>query len=777
MLQLVSPKNDILEDRYTSTSLQTSLDEERRTDCCYDNIGDSQRGYNENEMIHSDSDSDSDDNSSIITIEEDKILSSKSQEQEQEQLPSVIIEGYGLIKHISSYLSLDDLESITQFQFYDNKLDNDEIPPDIIPTTPPSPNEPNESDEEIIIKDKKSPSSTTSTTSSSLIKSTKTIKQKDLRKVLFSHPGSIRSYFTEHISLKESFHVHESSPKTQILKKSFLHKMLFRNIPLSILFQFIESVLEVSVNTSISIYKITEQSLFYIIDLLTKLLQPIWNMLESLYVNPYELLNAITNFYKNNIFGKEAIVIKSTSGASFSQHDDISIHSIQTAHSKEQKHVLSAKLFSKLQKRLQMDISTSRVISYIEGEEEMMNEHAKMRVQRMMHYNVSLRPFVAKVIVNDNRSIKQEPSIRTLLNTSSSNIQPQINAASSNSLHTAISKQTNESSPFMQTPSSFPPSPSSRSLVMDRSTRFAEDVLFLARTQLRNENNRCSEDARTRAMANALHDGCRFAIWNAMDTNSSVVLNCGQHVATKVSGSVLYGSSRSMVPLLRNCFVYFEISILSSNTYSSPSGMASLCLGLSTLDMPLNTLVGAWKSSIGLCTTGQILISGQWCSSSFTNNGINTIGCLAYIDDDSAFETWDGVIVNASIIFNVNRSVIIPSFQTSPTKEEQTQQQTTLRILLPKNEELYPTITLHSLGTQVKCHFCNDDITPIRNYSDIGAPNTNTPIYCLDGSILTFCDNAVEDELLDEDDDTSLDDDSFDYSLLHDRKCQYSSSL
>ena len=64
----------------------------------------------------------------------------------------------------------------------------------------------------------------------------------------------------------------------------------------------------------------------------------------------------------------------------------------------------------------------------------MLNEHAKMHVQRMMYCDVNLRSFATKILVNDHKSVTWEPSTRTLLNTSSSNTQL-INAASFNSTH------------------------------------------------------------------------------------------------------------------------------------------------------------------------------------------------------------------------------------------------------------------------------------------------------------------------------------------------------
>ena len=193
-------------------------------------------------------------------------------------------------------------------------------------------------------------------------------------------------------------------------------------------------------------------------------------------------------------------------------------------------------------------------------------------------------------------------------------------------------------------------------------------------------------------------------------------------MATKV-GNLLYCSSRSMVPILRNCFVYFEMTVLGRSGGVLQTSMATLSFGLSTKEMPANTLVGAWKGSVGLCTTGQILISGQWCSpgpdptiSPFGDR--ETVGCLVCLDDSSAFETWDGVMITATVTFNINGRIVSPHFPSLPISEldqhhlASTQQNVpvgtappsfTLPLLVPAEEELYPTLTLHSPGTSVMC--------------------------------------------------------------------------
>uniref|UniRef100_A0A7S1GQC1 Uncharacterized protein n=2 Tax=Cyclophora tenuis TaxID=216820 RepID=A0A7S1GQC1_CYCTE len=307
-------------------------------------------------------------------------------------------------------------------------------------------------------------------------------------------------------------------------------------------------------------------------------------------------------------------------------------------------------------------------------------------------------------------------------------------------------------SPFMCTPKSFPPTPGSRSIVMARGTRFAEDVVFLARDKLRIQDGLDSSDERTREMASALKKASRLAVFHAADVGNGIALTCGQHVATKV-GNVLYCSTKSMVPVLRNCFVYFEMTVLPSNMMLQTS-MATLSIGLSTSEMPLNTLVGAWKGSVGLCSTGQLLAAGQWCSpldpslSSYGDNA--TIGCLVHLDDGSAIETWDGVMVTASVTFNVNGTTVSPPVRMSPMlgglgtppgSMDPSRRlvgpvpaTTTLPLLVPLEEELFPTLTLHSPATEVMCRFSSEDIIETSRES-IGAPRGAT-VYAIDGSVV-----------------------------------------
>ncbi len=455
--------------------------------------------------------------------------------------------------------------------------------------------------------------------------------------------------------------------------------------------------------------------------------------------------------------------------------------------------------------------SAAKVIKYIERDDEVLTHHAKKRVQKMMHYRVPLRPFVATIEIvqqqqkqkrldekkkgkNGGNSAyigsggKQFQNIDFPLGTSDGGLA--INGVDGNQLlnskevdnvtigrelqdATSFTSESNFSdddgddpdSPFMCTPKSFPPTPSSRAHVLARGTKFAQDVVFLARDQLRVQEGLDSKNEQTRAMAKALLDGKRLAVFNAADVGGGIHLSCGQHCASKV-GNDLYCSAKGMIPVLRNSFVYFEMSVSTPPLLSMMLHHASLSIGLSTLEMPSNALVGARKGSVGLCSTGQILTGSQWCSplEPKTYGSGSTVGCLVYLDDGSAFETWDGVMVTASIVFNVDGHIIVPAGvmgqgghsanqtmsnnglddlnQSSLVPRENSEPNAVLPLFVPREEELYPTLTLHSTQTEVLCRFCASDILATSRRA-IGAPNGVT-VYAVDGSVLFDTDDGYK---------------------------------
>ena len=174
----------------------------------------------------------------------------------------------------------------------------------------------------------------------------------------------------------------------------------------------------------------------------------------------------------------------------------------------------------KLLQKLNSLNSAAPVVSYTElGDNDGgLSKHAKNRVQRMMHYDVSLRPFVATIQVQDSFK-KDSPKIDSFPKTTDNDNENNADSGSSSPLE----------GPFMCTPQSFPPTPASRSQVLRRGSRFADDVVFLARDQLRVHDGLESSNERTREMAQALTHGKRLAVFDADDACAGIDLSCGQH--------------------------------------------------------------------------------------------------------------------------------------------------------------------------------------------------------------------------------------------------------
>jgi len=599
--------------------------------------------------------------------------------------------------------------------------------------------------------------------------------QQKLSQAVFSHPRSIRSFcldahgaaiditmqrrkeYMQTIDPETYIEPRKEGKKKQRLKiiKQLINGIL-RNVPLSVVLDLLDAIRETGVETTFAMVHITMAGLSGVVSAIMGIIDVLWEVLSR--INPFALVDAIISVQFNYV-GKtsEALVsgIQSVAtgvgscsnmalkrwplggGGMMRTGGSASVSNYQQTN-KSRNDALNQKLLHKLS----TINSAAYVISYHEQDNDALTRHAKKRVQRMMHYDVSLRPFVATVRVP---APEEEPTTffdfeQTL--TRQNSVDPRFSPVSDTSCD----------SPFMCTPKSFPPTPGSRSLVLDRGNRFTEDVVFLARDLLRVEGGLGSENERTRAMAMALREGGRFAVFNAADVGNGIALSCGQHIATKV-GNVLYCSTRSMVPILRNCFVYFEMAVLSpfeGNAASLQASMATLSIGLSTLEMPLNTLVGSWKGSVGMVTTGQFLTAGQWCSpgdpSLSTYGEGATVGCLVFLDDGSTFETWDGVMVTASVTFSVNGSIVTPPVHTSlltgmglePLNHEQQQlrlpEKHTLPLLVPMEEELFPTLSLHSAFTQVMCRFSSEDLMA-ESRLQVGAPPGVT-VYAVDGSVV-----------------------------------------
>ena len=673
---------------------------------------------------------------------------------------------------------------------------------------------------------------------------------------------------------------------------SLVHVLVIDNVPISIMIQVVDATMETSMDSTVAVFTITVRSVHGVASALGRALAKIGDAILTL--NPFAVLEAIISL-QFNAMGKTSEVLVSGiqsvgSASSLALHRLSSVASMSAKTTSAYYHTgatagsgglmnaadlksggpsipspsamkgsaatgattaaASGGVFNKnLLKKLSTINQAANVVSYTEIRDDTggLNKHARSRVQRMLHYDVSLRPFVVTVeksksllssssgaptpsanninapetITPDTKmsavttSTVPGPSMlsdMTMVNMDTTAVgeddgtttpPPFDGRKKNNSPESSQSSSDGSpiSSSFLCTPHSFPPSPQSRHMVMSREYRRADDVVFLARDKLIVHNGLTSSNERTRDMAQALRETKRLAVFDDIkDVADGIELSCGQHMATKkADGNMLYCSTRSMVPVLRNCYVYFEILVVPSYTSGTTPLQASMSIGLSTGEMPPNTLVGTWQGSVGLCTTGQILMAGQWFNpvdpghASYGDSA--TVGCLVCLDDGSAFETWDGLMVTATVTFNVN-GVVVPSpvstmtsssggpgplqsasnlqmglmagayqqphphhhhqqqqlaSSSSSSEDHQTQQQppppshqvvapsTTLPLLVPAAEDLYPTVTLHSPATSVMCRFSAQYVTALTRES-IGAP-PGVPVYAVDGTVVFDADN------------------------------------
>jgi hypothetical protein len=409
----------------------------------------------------------------------------------------------------------------------------------------------------------------------------RTWAQEKLAAAVFSHPLSLRSYCLEAYAAAKEVQdnqflgdqcLEDESPETLVepcLKRkprrpkndermliiSDLVDQILHNVPLSVALDILEGMGDLSLDTSFAFVRITTMTVQGIVNTLVRFVMRIWDgvthfkplaLFRMIVSHPFNAMGKTTEVF---VSGIQSVATGVGSASSLAFHR-LSARTASSSSLIGQQNALrrsrnspSNALKKKLMKKLSRLDSAASVIAYTEIADDTggLSRHAKSRVQRMMHYDVSLRPFMATVRlpVEDSFSGRASSSFRPERSESQ-----EFDASST-------STSPSSGSPFMCTPQSFPPTPASRRMVLARGTRFADDVVFLARDQLRVHDALDSQNERTREMAEALTQGKRLAVFDADDASAGIDLTCGQHVATKV-GNMLYCSSRSMVS--SDCF-------------------------------------------------------------------------------------------------------------------------------------------------------------------------------------------------------------------------------
>jgi len=363
--------------------------------------------------------------------------------------------------------------------------------------------------------------------------------------------------------------IHERAISARGIIGMFCKKVM-ENVPLSILLKLSEGTANTGIRTCVAVYKISSSMISAGYSFVRWCLERIWRKIVNFH--PWTMVEIFFNMQKRAM-GKTTEVCQSASAAihMIAGHASNGL-STRNGHFSSRSSIFSSfrnrpdpgrNINEKLLRKLNSVDAASRVVAYMEWDDSVLSQHARAKMQRMMHYDVSLRPFVATVSVADQTSSllpRSRPAASLYENVGL--IDSSIHSVSSHmyegcsidsegfSIDSGFESRASSScvtsdSPFLCTPKSFPTTPSSRQLVMARSCRFSEDVVYLARDQLRVENGLSSKDQKTRGLAQSLRECRRLAVFNASDTSTGIVLTRGQHCATKV-GNVLYCSTRSM---------------------------------------------------------------------------------------------------------------------------------------------------------------------------------------------------------------------------------------
>ncbi|KAG6976812.1 hypothetical protein JG688_00000986 [Phytophthora aleatoria] len=410
------------------------------------------------------------------------------------------------------------------------------------------------------------------------------------------------------------------------------------------------------------------------------------------------------------------------------------------------------------------DPSLTAVVLEYKEKECMVPSNIDRRIRRVMHFQIPLHSFEATVRLPPDNGQTASSSRSTSDTSVGSGSQSRAQDETSSSYAHLSSA----------TPRSIPVSPLARKRVQLAFSNFSDDVLYQARDRLRQE----------RAATLTGDRGLRVPRFNAHDCHEDIYLSCGRHCASKV-GTGMYRSVRASVPLQKNRFVYFEMTLQqgrtparganqsasrleassqaahgSSSVLGSSAGTtlgnpndragidASVCIGLSTRLMPLNTLVGASKNSIGFYSAGHVLVGSERRRSIGVGRKYgfqSTVGVLAQVVDHQETEAVDASSGNAPRLSDSSSSTGSSDAGSSIgeafvrfTVDGIALRDSNDRVMeftLPfaSRSELYPTLTLHSQDVHVFSQMSAPDISSL-NFQELDIPvEAPVDIWCLDG--------------------------------------------
>jgi len=414
------------------------------------------------------------------------------------------------------------------------------------------------------------------------------------------------------------------------------------------------------------------------------------------------------------------------------------------------------------------------VLSYSERDDMSLSPSILRKIRRGMHFEIPIRPFDATVKLLPPPSSKMDRKDREgRSRNKSSVVQPRLEDIDVDNLTWEskycldLSWQTHDSEETQDligrmmanrrcmdanpeylvpcTPSSFPPTPSSRTAHMDNIFEFTENVLYMARDELRGEQEE--------------NDRPRIAIFDPEDCHPKIVLSCGGHCAMLeefhceaddqffyptaepsspfATQSTIYRSVRAALSIQQDHVTYFEMCPLwaSSDPAEALDQSISVCVGLSTKAMPLrDTVPGFATNSVGLDSSGIFLLAGKKRRTEFAFSCGSVVGVCVYIRNSRVtvnfFVDGEPVLCDDGDFTDEPSADPKNCFTGFTINEEQGQAPVAV----------YPTASIKSANIKLFCHFSEADMRYPSSDNEFWSPVAEMypgqTVYALDGTEL-----------------------------------------
>jgi len=435
---------------------------------------------------------------------------------------------------------------------------------------------------------------------------------------------------------------------------------------------------------------------------------------------------------------------------------------------------------------------TGVVLQYQERDDVQISSSTMQRIRRGMHFNVPVKPFEATVqLVSSPQEYLEDYRPEGLRTRRSSYSQAMAKfketqeyddddmdederdwLARALAAKRAASNNSNNGRTLSEvmmpcTPQSFPPTPESRTALLEDYSEFTENVLWRARDELRG-----AQEADERP---------RMAIFNPDDAHPKIMLSCGGHCAaldhrsflpskvtedppeegseqepgeaagcesfpktapstTTVTAALvrIYRSVRAALSVFRNKTTYLEFCPVWSGTDELDIRQTplQLCVGLASKRMALrNTVPGCAEGSVGLDSSGVLLLSkGKARAPKFTYGSV--IGLCIRPSGDSVHV---GYFIDGHQVFCYAADLGL-SQRLDPCEFEQDEKRVGL---FPINTDadgtdLYPTISIKSAHVKIFAHFTTADLRhnhmDAPYWSEVRNAFPGDNIYALDGT-------------------------------------------